>query len=507
VPPPAPVAAEVAAIRDRLARALTLELLGRYEESLAIARDASATAERLGYAPVHAEALTQVARAVGTRSTADARALAQRLYFEALGIAEAERHDQLTVEIWNKLVMLAVRMDSSMAQAHAWWGQAYAWSRRNAVAVHGAGDDAYEEARLHHVLGEIYYRESEYAKAVDEERRAIAAISRSRAHQLELIRYYDALAKSLEVLDGLDEAMRLHERALAIATETLGADHPNVLSLKINYGKALEKCGRLDRARSVLEDALASMPARYRDAHPDAARIHSFLSSLDYTQGHLDRAAEHGRASLAIYERTLSPDHVRLAEAYTNLANVEIKRRSFDHARALYEDALVLRRRHLGNDHYLIGVNEGSIAEALVDLERPGEALPHLREAERIFTRGSGHERETQAWILTVRGELLAGERQFGAAVPVLERALALFSDDAADPTNHALAMWTLARALHELGSDRDRVRSLAERAHAIFTALGAVEAYDRDAVARFLDRLPGRQARRHPRTGSGPKQ
>jgi tetratricopeptide (TPR) repeat protein len=293
--------------------------------------------------------------------------------------------------------------------------------------------------------------------------------------------------------------MRLHEAALALATQALGAGHRNVVRLQINYGKALEKRGQPDRARSVLEAALASLPARDRDAHPDAARIHSLLSDLDSAEGHLDRAAEHGRASLAIYQRMLPPDPVRLAEAYMNLANVEQRRRNFTGALAIYQDALALRRRHLGDDHYQNGVNEGGIAETLVELERYDEALTHLMEAERIFQRGSGRERGTQAWILTVRGEILAGQRQLGAAIPVLEQALALFGDGTADPTNHALAMWTLARALDGLGRDSGRVRSLAERAHAIFAAHGAMDAHSRDAVAHFLDRLPARQAPRSP--------
>jgi tetratricopeptide (TPR) repeat protein len=226
---------------------------------------------------------------------------------------------------------------------------------------------------------------------------------------------------------------------------------------------------------------------------------------VDYDEGLLDRAFEHGRASLAIYQRAPLPDHVRLAEAYMNLANVEQKRKNFNSALGIYEDALALRRRHLGDDHYKTGMTEGGIAETLVELERYDEAMIHLVEAERIFQRGSGRERGTQAWILTVRGEVLAGKRQLGAAVPVLEQALELFGDDTADATNHGLAMWTLARALHGQGRDGNRVRSLAERAHAIFAAQGVVEAHNRDASARFLDRLSARQAPESPQTDTGP--
>ena len=236
-----------------------------------------------------------------------------------------------------------------------------------------------------------------------------------------------------------------------------------------------------------------------------AAMIHDLLSGLDYTQGHLDRAAEHGRTSLAIYQRTQSPDHVWLADAYTSLANVEQRRRNFDSALAQYENALALRRRHLGDDHYQTGLSEASVAETLVELERYDDALPHVREAERIYDRGSTRRPRVQAWILTVHGETLVGQGQFSAAIPVLEQALERFGDGAAIPTNHALAMFTLARALHGLGRDGDRVRSLAERAHTIFTAQGATDAHFRDAVARFLERLSARQVPHSPKPRSGP--
>ncbi len=489
-PPPAAVAAEVARVRDRLAQARTLEQLGRYDESLAVARDASTATERLGYPPVHAEALVQAARVLGERSTADTRKEAQRLYFEALTIAEAERHDQLTVEIWTQLVRLAARMDSNMAQAHEWWGQAYAWSRRNAPMLRLPGDDVDNQAELHYLLGEIYYRESEYAKAVEEDRRAIAAFSEISKHSLELSRYDGALAKSLERLGALDEAVQLHERSLSIARDALGASHPRVVLLTINYGKALKNAGRPGEARFVLQDALASIAPQYRFAHPDAARIHGFLSELEYGSGHLDRAAEHARMSLQIYERVLSPQHASIAEAYRNLANVEFMRRNYQDALTLYEQVLTLRRRNFGGDHYQVGVAEVSVAETLFALEHYESAMTHIHEAERIFTAGSAREREIQAWLFTVKGEILVAQRKFGAAIPVLESALGGFNDYVAEQANHALAMWALARALHEFGGNQGRVRSLAEDAHSIFAGLGPTQTPERDAVARFLTRL-----------------
>jgi tetratricopeptide (TPR) repeat protein len=193
----------------------------------------------------------------------------------------------------------------------------------------------------------------------------------------------------------------------------------------------------------------------------------------------------HARSSLQIYERAGAPDH-RRAEAYASIASIEIKRQHFDQALAMFEHALSLRR-DLGPDHLQVGVNEGSLAEALAGLGRYDDAMTHVRKAERILLHAPGD--SFQAWILTVHGEVLVGQHQLGAAVPVLEQALARF-DRAPDPDNQALAMWALARALHGLRKDPVRVLALAEGARRRFATLGVSEARNRDAVADFIARL-----------------
>jgi serine/threonine protein kinase/tetratricopeptide (TPR) repeat protein len=494
-PPPSVIAREVAAVRGKLATASAREQLGHAEEALAIAREAGVMAERLSYRPVRAEALVQVARALDGRGSAAARSEAQGLYLQALNIAEAERHDALATVIWGRLVLLAARMDGGTQQAHEWW-------LRYEAAVRRIGNSAHEQARLHHMLGEIDYRDGKYAEAADEENRAITAISGAPDQQLQLSRYYDALAKALELQDRLDEALRLHELALKTASEALGPAHPNLIKLQVNYAKALQRRGQLALGRAVLEAALASIPPNRRDSHIDAGRLHGFLSEGSYVEGKLEDAALQARMSLEIYRRAGAPEHL-IAEAYTDLGNVELRRKNFAGALAQYESALALRRKYLERDHYQIGATEGSIADALVGLSRFADAMPHVVEAERIFERGSARDRAIQAWILTVHGEVLVGQLRPADAIPVLEQALPLFAG-AVDPSNPPRAMWALARALRSLGKDPARVRQLAEQAAAQFETLGPAEAGDRDAVRSFLRGLPRGPAPASP-AGPGP--
>src|SRR5262249_30886232 len=149
-----------------------------------------------------------------------------------------------------------------------------------------------------------------------------------------------------------------------------------------------------------------------------------------------------GHASRQILEGLGAPAH-RCADAYTCIGNAELKRGNFAAALEMYNDALALRRRGLGSEHYQIGVNEGSIAEALVRLARHDEAIGHAREAERILVRGSAHGNAVKAWVLGVLGEALVGQQQLSEGVTVLERALLLF-EQAPQPSNHAHAMGAL---------------------------------------------------------------
>ena len=493
-PPPAAIAHDVAAVREQLARALALENLGRTEESLTIARAARLVSERLPYPPVQAEALAQVARALDGRATAEARTESEVLYFQALDLAEAHRHDLLAAVIWNRLVRLATRMDPGTGQAHAWW-------RRNEAAVRRIGATAIEQARLHHLLSELDYRDGRYAEAVDEANRAITAIAGLANQELELSQYYDVLARALERQDRFDEAFGLREQALKIVGDSLGASHPRLIKLQIGYGRALAKRGQPARARSVLEAALSSMPAKYRETSVDAAGLLGFLSELACAEGRLDDAATYGRESLRIYQSTTKASERHLAEAYVDLGNVELRRKHFAEALAMYSDALELRHPHLSRDHYQLGVNEGSIADALVGLARYDEAIVHVHEAERIFEHSAAEDRETRAWILTVHGEALVGLHQLEAAVALLERALPLF-EGALDPSNPPRAEWALARALHGLGRDASRVRQLAELARGQFAALGPPEAANRDTVKSFLEQLSPVPTSSSPRLG-----
>ena len=473
-PPPGELEEAVREIRGKIAEARDLERMGYGEASFSLASEARAAAEALAYRPLVAEAKAQAARALDGRQTCEARSEAENLYFDALDIAEAERHDVLAAMIWSRLVLLAIQMDCDTQRAHDWW-------RRADAAVRRIGDPALERAKLHYLRSEICYREGGYCAAENEARQAIAVIAQSsdgeptlqQRHELGL--YHGALAKSLEPQSQSAKALGYHEQALKITGDVLDASHPDVVKLQMNYGLALKRAGQMGRARSVLDAALASMALRRCATCMDAGVLQAYLSDVNYEEGKLEDAIACGHASRQILEGLGAPAH-RCADAYTCIGNAELKRGNFPAALEMYNDALALRRRGLGSEHYQIGVNEGSIAEALVRLARYDEAIEHAREADRILVRGAAHGNAVKAWVLGVLGEALVGQQELGEGVTVLERALLLF-EQAPQPSNQAHAMRALARALRALGTDLVRAGELASRSRALFAALGIPDA------------------------------
>jgi tetratricopeptide (TPR) repeat protein len=443
--PPAEIAEAVELVLDQVSKARELERSGHAEDSLVLARQASVAAGQLAYAPLQAEAFVQVARALDGRQDAEARREAEALYFVALDIAEADHRDALAAMIWIRLVQLAIHQDPDTRQAYAWW-------RRASAAVRRIGNPACERAKIHYLRCEIDYRNGAFGDAEREASEAIRALSAheptdQRQYCHELARYRGAYAKSLEPQNRLREALEHHLDALGLARQALDPSHPDVIKLQMNYGLALKNDGKLQDARRELETASTSMRPERCAARVDAGILQTYLSDVNYETNELDEAVKCGRRGLELHESAGAPAH-RRAEACTSIANAELKRRNFKAALEGYQQALSLRATSCGSEGYQVGVNQGSIAEALCGLARYGEAIDRLADAERILA--GGHDLQVKAWILTVRGEILVGQQQLAEAIAVLGQALELLAETP-DSSNYMQAQLALARAVSGL--------------------------------------------------------
>jgi class 3 adenylate cyclase/tetratricopeptide (TPR) repeat protein len=211
------------------------------------------------------------------------------------------------------------------AMIHGFWrtgdyDNALAYGQR-ALALTAANGDIFEQARVHGVLGTVYYSLGDYPRAIDVLRRSIASLEGEMLHTLHAVmitsvRSRDWLIDCLRELGEFAEGLVCGEEAARIAES---AGHlSSAIFTQYRLGQLLLGQGNLERAIPVLEHALA---------HCRAADIPLFLSGITASLGLayalsgrvnetlplLDQAVEQQRFSA---QGGSSSEVLRLGEAY-----------------------------------------------------------------------------------------------------------------------------------------------------------------------------------------------
>ncbi|MEM9455842.1 MAG: serine/threonine-protein kinase [Myxococcota bacterium] len=184
-----------------------------------------------------------------------------------------------------------------------------------------------------------------------------------------------------------DQAVRLHEQAVARLVGTLGARHPHAIIVTGNLGAALNYARRPADAEARLTEALAAARATWGDEHPRTALLLGTLGLARMRQGDLEGGEQHLRRSLEIREAVLGSDHAQVDDARYNLASLLRRREEHQKALPLLEQGLGNSLRRLDPDDARLGpwwVAAGESSVAVGDHERAREALAA---ALRVFER------------------------------------------------------------------------------------------------------------------------
>ena len=126
------------------------------------------------------------------------------------------------------------------------------------------------------------------------------------------------------------------ERAVAIAEEIYGPDHPVVSAILLSF---CEKLGYSEtvKARPLLERSLAIFEKSDNSEHPDMAKNLMELAGLLQKFGETAKARPLLERELAIAEKTYGPDHPEVAWRLNDLASVLKKIGETDKARSLLD--------------------------------------------------------------------------------------------------------------------------------------------------------------------------
>jgi serine/threonine protein kinase/tetratricopeptide (TPR) repeat protein len=288
-------------------------------------------------------------------------------------------------------------------------------------------------------------------EAVDAAEPGIAAAFERRPAVEAAIR--NSLGATYWRLGDLDQAVRQHERALALWRQARGPDHRDTVHEMNDLALVYRAGGRLKEAIALHEDVLERDRAALG---PDDPGTLSAMTNLALAYLDASRPADAitlAEAVLKVRRVTLGPDHddtlttaYILAQAYQNTGRVA-------ESVPLFEATWKARRAALGPDNPATLWAQYRLATAYRDADRAAEAIPLLDEAlarQRVVL-GQDH----PSTLNTLQGLATAyrAADRLAEAIPLFEEALKLWRDKVAPDHPSTLgAMGDLALAYRDAG-------------------------------------------------------
>lgn len=322
-------------------------------------------------------------------------------------------------------------------------------------------------------------------------------------------------------------ARSLHEQALALREQHLGADHPDTARSLNGVASACIEQGDFQAAQACIERALVIQRQAFGSEHVDIARS---LNDLGITylvldqvaQGHqllqqaytmrarllgsehtdtiesmnnlgivLYRVGEHSQViqlheqALAICERVFGEQHRKTIESLNYLAaKLARNRATYARARTLYERALTSSEQVLGDIHPLVGQLLSNLGAVLADLGDEAAAQGTLERSLALHEQTLGPEHTNTAYVIMNLADLYTAQDNQAAAHPLYERALIIWEQSYG--AHHANTL----RALEKLVLCLGNLLSLEQAASDSQAAMDAGMLYQ--STAGVPTKLPG---------------
>ena len=349
---------------------------------------------------------------------------ARELANEALRLArETEAADPRAAAALATARCLRILAEAELALANAGAAEKHFLEALEIGRRH-TGPDAEEVSFTRNSLGELYYRQGDFAKA----RQIFAEVLATRHRTLGAD--HPDLATSLNNLAVAELALgngsaardRLRE-VLQIRRQVFGENHDAVANSLNNLAAIEAELGDLPAAVADLGAALAISRQVFGGAHPVVAGYLNNLGSFELRLGRFAEAGRYYQEALAMRRETLGPRHPEVAETLRNLGQLE-EREQPERAAAFYREALAIDRETKGSPE--------RIAESLAGLGRIATCSGELRQAESLLReeialrgaaarRGEWRRPAAEIWL----GRVLAGSGRRAEALALMQKALA----------------------------------------------------------------------------------
>jgi tetratricopeptide (TPR) repeat protein len=364
---PSVPAAELEAMRARLARLQAFRFISSVRTQGDEARSLAAAARRAGALDIAAGAVT--IEAAVARANADLAASAD--YYREAAMLAGMAHDDTS------LVRILISAASLEGPIRANFKSAFELIDYATPVAERLGGNAYARWNVMRVRGEVENRADRFKDAEEHYRQALAWLERIGNDPIDRAQLLLDLADCVGDQGRFDESLPLYREALAFYRATLGDDHIQTLTLRNNLALDVYESGKVAEAAELERGVVAGYEKR-----TDVLGLANALWTLGLfvEPNNLDEAEALYRRSLALYEKSVGRDLVDICYPLTGLGRVALARGRAAEAVPFLERALALQSAPELRDTPDRAETELALAKALARGPRALALATHARD-------------------------------------------------------------------------------------------------------------------------------
>ncbi len=240
------------------------------------------------------------------------------------------------------------------------------------------------------------------------------------------------------LLDGYyQDARQLAERALAIAENILGPEHPFVATLLMQLSNYYDDKQDFAKAISLVERALAIRRKTLGEEHPHTIDVIQSLAYFYYSTNEIAKAEPLAQRAIDISEKTLGSEHALVRKCLVTLAKVT---NEYKKVEQLLERALMIAEKTEGAEHYHTGTVLNQLGYHYTVTRDYERAEKFFLRSQAIYEKTVGAENISRAINLHNLGLIAREKKDYSKAQEFYAKATAIV-EKAFGPENPRLAI------------------------------------------------------------------
>ncbi len=234
-------------------------------------------------------------------------------------------------------------------------------------------------------LGSIEQKMAQYQQALKRNLKALAlAQEKHGENHPSVATSYNNIGTVYWNLGELAQALEFYQKALKIDLQVLDENHPDVAISYGNIGGVYANLGELPQALEFLQKALKIQIQVLGENHPDVATSYGNIGMVYKNLGELAQALEFHQKALKIKLQVLGENHPDVATSYNNIGMVYKNLGELAQALEFHQKALKIKLQVLGENHPNVAISYGNIGGVYANLGENGKALEFYQKALKI---------------------------------------------------------------------------------------------------------------------------